>query len=58
VTQNVSESKVSEVLGKEIILKPIQVLKGTKIEEKGLFAVVVDENNREAARHIFQGFCC
>jgi len=24
---------------------------GTKVDEKGLFAVIVDENNREAARH-------
>jgi DNA-directed RNA polymerase beta' subunit len=27
------------------------IKKGTKVEEKGLFAVIVDENNREAARH-------
>ena len=27
------------------------VEKGDKVEEKGLFAVIVDENNREASRH-------
>ncbi len=27
------------------------VKKGDKVEEKGLFAVIVDENNREASRH-------
>ncbi len=33
-------------------MKHINALKeGDKVNEKGLFAVVVDENNREAARH-------
>lgn len=55
VTQNViSESKgrVKFFLLKGDYLDAHTGIKeGTKVEEKGLFAVIVDENNREAARH-------
>ena len=55
VTQNViSESKgtVKFFLLKGDYLEAHTGIKvGSKVEEKGLFAVVVDENNREAARH-------
>ncbi|MEA1879185.1 MAG: DNA-directed RNA polymerase subunit beta' [Campylobacterota bacterium] len=55
VTQEVvSESKgtVKFFLLKGDYLEPTEKFNsGTKVDEKGLFAVVVDENNREAARH-------
>ena len=55
VTQEViSESKgtVKFFLLKGDYLEAHETMKsGTKVEEKGLFAVIVDENNREAARH-------
>jgi len=55
VTQEVvSESKgaVKFFLLKGDYLEAHEGIKaGMKVEEKGLFAVVVDENNREAARH-------
>jgi len=55
VTQEVlSESKgtVKFFLLKGDYLEAHDTIKtGTKVEEKGLFAVVVDDNNREAARH-------
>ncbi|MCW8821409.1 MAG: DNA-directed RNA polymerase subunit beta', partial [Sulfurovum sp.] len=55
VTQNViseSKGKVKFFLLKGDYLEAHTAIKeGTKVEEKGLFAVVVDENNREAARH-------
>jgi DNA-directed RNA polymerase subunit beta' len=55
VTQEVvSESKgrVKFFLLKGDYLEPHHIIKeGDKVTKKGLFAVVVDENNREAARH-------
>lgn len=55
VTQNViseSKGKVKFFLLKGDYLEAHTGIKeGAKVEEKGLFAVVVDENNREAARH-------
>ena len=55
VTQNViseSKGKVKFFLLKGDYLEAHTGIKeGTKVEEKGLFSVVVDENNREAARH-------
>ncbi|CAA6812227.1 MAG: DNA-directed RNA polymerase beta' subunit (EC [uncultured Sulfurovum sp.] len=55
VTQEVvSESKgaVKFFLLKGDYLAPTEKFNaGTKVDEKGLFAVVVDDNNREAARH-------
>ena len=55
VTQKVvSESKgsVKFFLLKGDYLEALDSIKsGNTVEEKGLFAVVVDENNREAARH-------
>ena len=55
VTQEVlAESKgiVKYFLLKGDYLEPHQSMTtGQKVEEKGLFAVIVDENNREAARH-------
>ncbi len=55
VTQEVrSESKgtVKFFLLKGDYLEPADKFNaGTKVDEKGLFAVIVDENNREAARH-------
>jgi len=55
VTQEVtteSRGRVKFFLLKGDYLEPTQKFNaGTKVDEKGLFAVVVDENNREAARH-------
>ncbi len=55
VTQNViseSKGKVKFFLLKGDYLEAhTGITEGTKVVEKGLFAVVVDENNREAARH-------
>ncbi len=55
VTQEVkAESKgvVKYFLLKGDYLEPTEKFNaGTKVDEKGLFAVIVDENNREAARH-------
>ena len=55
VTQNVvSESKGTVkffLLKGDYLEAHTGITEGTKVVEKGLFAVVVDENNREAARH-------
>jgi len=55
VTQEVkAESKgtVKFFLLKGDYLEPTEKFNaGTKVDEKGLFAVIVDDNNREAARH-------
>ena len=47
-----SKGTVKFFLLKGDYLEPTQKFNaGTKVDEKGLFAVIVDENNREAARH-------
>ncbi len=55
VTQEVkaeSKGKVKFFLLKGDYLEATEKFNaGTKVDEKGLFAVIVDENNREAARH-------
>ena len=55
VTQNViseSKGKVKFFLLKgDYLEEHTSIKEGTKVQEKGLFAVIIDENNREAARH-------
>ncbi|RUM74834.1 MAG: DNA-directed RNA polymerase subunit beta' [Sulfurovum sp.] len=55
VTQEVkaeSKGKVKFFLLKGDYLEPTNKFNaGTKVDEKGLFAVIIDENDREAARH-------
>ncbi len=47
-----AKGKVKYFLLKGDYLERIYTIReGEEVEEKGLFAVVVDENNREAARH-------
>jgi len=55
VTQNVvseSKGKVKFFLLKgDYLEEHTSIKEGTKVLEKGLFAVIIDENDREAARH-------
>ncbi len=55
VTQNVHADAKGTVkfflLKGDYLEKHDGVKKGDKVDEKGLFAVIVDENNREASRH-------
>jgi len=55
VTQNVyaeAKGKVKYFLLKgDYLERTYTIREGEKVDEKGLFAVIVDDNNREATRH-------